>query len=647
MAGEAFATVPLDTDSIYCANMAELFKVQPQLGYQIDQQASDAIEAVPTRSGPPTLVYKLPGDRSLLLHSRYDPRQEAVRLISKVDLISNLCFVVSGFGMGYHVRELFDQLSEEAFILVLEPDLAVLKCALEHNDFTDMVASRRLVFIHRVQKSDLFDLLQPFATSMMLGAAFIAHPPSEQLQGEYFKSARQMVVEFAQYCRTSLVTSVAISQATCRNIACNLPTYVSTPSIDILMDRFTGFPAIVVAAGPSLAKNMPLLKQAKGRAIIVAVQTVFKPLLANGIVPDYVTSLDYHQISRRFFDGLEDYRDVHLVAEPKASTEVIDIYGGPISLLSNPFAKRCLPGIDDPHAGLRSGSTVAHLAFYLADYMGCSPIVLVGQDLAFTDNLYYAPGNPIHDVWRPEFNRFMTVEMKEWERIVRHRHILKRVQDIQGRQIYTDEQMFTYLQQFERDFANTSSQVIDATEGGTVKTGATLMPLADALERFATREIPPEKWDYKGEYDFHDRSTLRPAETALRKRIAEISALEDLSSEMKSVLEEMVSLIDEQAKLNQRMVRVDELRVKVHSLEEVLHMVCEVGQLGELRRYKQDRLIGASRAQGKDRQRRQLQRDVEYVSNVIKGCGELRTILNEALERFGRANRAGALATRR
>ena len=553
----------------------------------------------------------------------------------------NLCFVVSGFAMGYHVRELFDQLSEEAFILVLEPDLAVLKCALEHNDFTEMVASRRLVIVHRLQKSDLFDLLQPFATSMMMGAAFIAHPPSEQLGGEYYKSARQMIVEFAQYCRTSLITTVAISQATCRNVACNLPTYVSTPSIDILMDHFSGFPAIVVAAGPSLAKNMHLLKQAKGRAVIIAVQTVFKPLLANGIVPDYVTSLDYHEISRRFFEGLDDYHDVHLVAEPKATTEVIDIYGGPISLLSHPFAKRCLPGIADQHAGLRSGSTVAHLAFYLADYMGCSPIVLVGQDLAFTDNLYYAPGNPIHDVWRPEINRFMTVEMKEWERIVRHRRILRRVQDIQGRQVYTDEQMFTYLQQFERDFANTSSQVIDATEGGAFKTGATLMTLADALVQFATRQIPDAKWAYKKESTFDGRSALGPAKAALQNRIDEISLLENLSSEMKSVLEEMISLVDEQAKLNQRMVRVDELRAKVHSLEEVLQMVCDVGQLGELRRYKLDRMIGASRVKGKERQRRQLQRDLEYVSNVIEGCGELRAMLNEALERFSKYDQEG------
>ena len=89
---------------------------------------------------------------------------------------------------------------------------------------------------------------------------------------------------------------------------------------------------------------------------------------------------------------------------------------------------------------------MAHLAFYLGQYLGANPIIFVGQDLAFTDHVYYTPGTALHDVWQPEMNRFCTIEMKEWERIVRNRGILRQVQDIHGQPIYTDEQMFTYLQ---------------------------------------------------------------------------------------------------------------------------------------------------------------------------------------------------------
>jgi len=62
---------------------------------------------------------------------------------------------------------------------------------------------------------------------------------------------------------------------------------------------------------------------------------------------------------------------------------------------------------------LRAGSTVAHLAYYLAEHLGCDPIMFVGQDLGFSDGLYYSPGTSYDDVWRPEFGRFCSVEMKQ------------------------------------------------------------------------------------------------------------------------------------------------------------------------------------------------------------------------------------------
>ena len=117
-------------------------------------------------------------------------------------------------------------------------------------------------------------------------------------------------------------------------------------------------------------------------------------------------------------------------------------------------------------AELPGGATVAHLAFYLAEHLGCDPIIFVGQDLGFSDGLCYTPGTSYEDVWRPELSRFCTVEMKQWEQIVRERFILRRIPDQQGRPMYTEERLFTYLQQFERDFLQQQARVIDATEGG-------------------------------------------------------------------------------------------------------------------------------------------------------------------------------------
>ncbi len=132
--------------------------------------------------------------------------------------------------------------------------------------------------------------------------------------------------------------------------------------------------------------------------------------------------------------------------------------------------------------------TVAHLSFYLARYMGCNPIVLVGQDLGFEGNVYYAPGTPIERAWSSELNRFNSMEMMEWQRIARMRSVLQKVPDIHGRKIFTDAQMFTYLQQFERDVAVTEATVIDATEGGARITGTKVVPLKEVIDRYCTAE---------------------------------------------------------------------------------------------------------------------------------------------------------------
>ena len=72
----------------------------------------------------------------------------------------------------------------------------------------------------------------------------------------------------------------------------------------------------------------------------------------------------------------------------------------------------------------------------------------------------------VERIWAPELGRFMTVETKQWERIMRMRGGLRRVTDIHGQPAYIDDQMFTYAEQFQADFLASRARVIHACEGG-------------------------------------------------------------------------------------------------------------------------------------------------------------------------------------
>jgi hypothetical protein len=638
----------LEPRSAYLANMSALWEHCPQFAQEIDQvDEMDFAAGEQTRQGG--LTCRLPNENGELvyIHSRYDPDREARRWVegvleqakqqSQQDKDQGwvpMCYIVDGFGLGYHVAALFEQLTGDAFIVVSEPNICLLRTALEHFDYSEMLGSDRLIFITRGDREEIFRKLEGRGTAVMMGVVF-THPVY-RIEGEFHRRVHSLISEFTCYMRSSLITLLGNSVMTCKNILHNLPAYVCTPSIDMIRNRFHGCPAVVVSAGPSLRRNIGLLKSIRDRVMVIAVQTTLKPLLAAGITPDFVTSLDYHKASKRFFDGLEDLSAIHLVAEPKANWEVIDYYAprGPMTILGNDFASIVLEGAEYPHGLLPAGTTVAHLAFYLAQFIGADPIILIGQDLAFTNNVYYSPGNALHALWKPELNRFFTIEMKEWERISRMRRTLRKTPDQDGGMIYTDEQMFTYLQQFEKDFARCSARVIDATEGGAKKASCEVMGLAEAAEKYCGTKIDPEKFAYRRQVKWLAPDLLEKALERVRHRIEDVEKLKEIVVETIDVVREMLDLVDDQPSLNRKMVRLDELRTMVKQRVETYQLVSRVSQGAELFRFRRDRTIEVENKDGKERQRQQLQRDIGYVSEINKGCDRLLELLHEAVERF-------------
>lgn len=630
----SISTSPAVGNEMFVHNMRALWRHDPWLALRVDAVGDDDRVALePTRSGAWTAKMTTPAGQASYLHSRYDPHTEAERFVGSVSLEEKFCFVVSGMGLGYHILALFDRLRGDAIIVCTEPSIPLIATALSCVDLAEVIASGRFVILTDADKTRLHERLRSFNALIMLGAQFVHHPPSMRVaQGEQSAIAG-VLAEFVAYARMSLATLMANSRITCQNIAMNLVTYVTTPPIDILRDRFAGDPAIVISAGPSLSRNMDQLGALKGRAVLCAVQTTLKPLIEHGIVPDFVTSLDFHAMSQKFFEGLGGLQDTHLVAEPKATWHVIDNYCGPISLLDNAWARLVIGDSLAARGGLQAGATVAHLAFYLAVYMGCDPIIFVGQDLAFTGHVFYVPGVEIHRAWRSEINRFNSMEQKEWDRIVRNRPILRRVSGVEGGELYTDDLLFTYLEQFETDIAAVPARVINATQGGARIRGTDAMPLREATERFCSREIAPERFAYRRTFTWRDPARLGATRDQLEWRIKEFDEVIEVCDELVTLLEELEGLTDDPGRFNKRLIRVDELRTKVHQESRGYQIVNAAMQLAEFRRFRADRRIGAEEMEDVERAKRQIDRDVEFVTGVRDGAVEVKPILTEALER--------------
>jgi hypothetical protein len=639
--GEALAAL----QRCYLGNLAALYGLYPDFAARIDAMPFTACPRLePARDGRFTASVTADNGKPVYLHSRYRPGEEAAQFVgAQKDLFvddqpgngperDGRSFLIGGVGLGYHLLEL-DRQHHKPLMIVAEDDLGLIKAALCVSDLSGPIRERRLLFLTSTDKGHLHQLLRPHNADVLLGLRFMTLPQAARCHVAFHEEIRKLLGDFVTFARLQMVTLLRNARITCKNLLFNMPTYVSWPGVEVLAGRGRGYPAILVAAGPSLARNIDQLAELRRYGVLIAVQTVFKNLLARGIQPHFVTSLDFHEISAQFFRGLSDVGDCALVAEPKATWHVMDAYPGRKHLLHNDLYDRLLQDAAPERGRIKPGSTVAHLAFYLAEYLGCDPIILVGQDLSFSEGLYYPAGMPIEQVWQPELGRFYTVEMKQWERIVRARHVLRKVKDIHGRDTYTDEQLFIYAEQFQSDFAGSAARVIHATEGGMRLAGTEVLTLREAAARFCRRPLPEDLFA-SGKPPTSGAAVAR-ARQVLGEQLEQVHAVKEIAVEMRGLLGRLAGLFDRPNEYNRLVVRVDDLRTRMQHFERIYGVVTSVAQLAELRRYSADRRIGEGEVDTVATARQRLQRDREFVDAFIEGCAYLEDIVPEALERWG------------
>lgn len=174
----------------------------------------------------------------------------------------------------------------------------------------------------------------------------------------------------------------------------NLHRIAQCASVAKLADTFNGVPAVILSPGPSLAENVHLVKQLKGKCLLISYGRTLRTLEKHGIIPDLAVALDpldlvYH------FDGYDVSRLEGLVVGATCNPE---LYTRPWKRIF-PFSGNqvieswiydALP--EGEEMWLDTSCSVATTSLSLARKMGCSPIVLVGQDLSFPGGRYYEAG---------------------------------------------------------------------------------------------------------------------------------------------------------------------------------------------------------------------------------------------------------------
>jgi hypothetical protein len=515
--------------SFYEKNMKALEERKPYLYKKMKQTLNLTVEeeesifrTAQARNGMPILMVETDG-KNQRLNSSYDPGHEAQRWVRKFDM-RNLAIVISMFGLGNGiiVRELMKSLKQGDKLLIYEPSPQLFRFVMEEYDLGDILSSGSVsLTVKGINDQEIRNLLSSHVDIVNQRSQIIcAHPCYDQVYEEHFRDFCKIIEDHINKITVNRNTELAIGRLQISNMLQNLSLLKgSNLAVDLMGYFGEEVPAIIVAAGPSLDKNIEELKQAKGKAAIFAVDTAVKYLLAHDILPDFIVTLDPKKSLHHLAD--ERCRRIPFVTRIDARPENVQKNEKRVIFYNlEGYAKEVYRRLGIPVGILHSGGSVATGAFSVCETMGFRRIILVGQDLAYLGTSTHAGGLQV-DVSGAGRNREM-------------------VEDIYGNQIYTRYDWYVYLRWFE-DAVELfeGEEVIDATEGGAKIHGTTIMTLKEAIKTYCTGRFDCEQM-LEELVPTLDQAKLQQVKSMMEQDLADLQDMEQKAQEAISLSERLI-----------------------------------------------------------------------------------------------------------
>jgi len=450
-----------------------------------------------TPSGRKTLIFHK--DREIRIHSAYDPERESERSADNFTPGRASVIIVCGLGLGYHVAALKSRFSSME-IIVLEHDPEVAVIAAEANP--GMISGIRIVH----SPADLPGIFEKLNMENFRGAATYVHRPSYMLYREFYDSIAADIRQYISSKISDLLTRFEFEEKWVLNILENLKHLESSCPVRNLFGRFRGYPGIIVSAGPSLRYNVDILKEVRDRALILSVDTAVRVLNKRKVRPHIVMTLDAQNYSMKHFLGMPQ-QGQYLLADLVSYHGILRDYRGRkiLSTTSKYFTEadgslqrettplvdwieKYYPGTGD----IQSGGSVATSAFDMLLNLGCDPIILVGQDLAYTGREIHCSGTYHNDEWLPGTSRLRNLDSIN-QGVVRKRKI-KHVQAYGGEGTVVSDFVFDlYRGWFEDSAQRVAATVINATGGGARIANTKEQSLEDLSLSMKMRKATPDQ----------------------------------------------------------------------------------------------------------------------------------------------------------
>lgn len=385
-----------------------------------------------------------------------------------------------GLGNGVLIKALLAN-PQHKRIVVIEPDPQIVYVVFHLIDFSQELSEGRLVFLASSQMNfpTVTSLFKDFE-SQRCARLYDLHVMSEYYEQyqDLIHSTNHLFIEALHHNVVLAGNDTKDALLGLKHHITNLPIIPRTPPLHELFKKLntTGV-AVLVSTGPSLGKQLPLLKSIAPYVRIIAVDASLPILIQNGITPDIVVSVERVPQSSRFFKAVpvEAMHGVVAVLSSLQHSEVIQSLEGHEKIISvRPLSYMRVIGPKEwGYIGI--GMSAANMAYELMYHSGFKTCILIGQDLAYAkDGKSHAQGHVFGE------NEVKQSELDSW------------VEAYGGEgKIKTTAVWNMFRGFFEKDIAEAKAKMltINATEGGARIFGALELPFEKAIQTYVKKQI--------------------------------------------------------------------------------------------------------------------------------------------------------------
>ena len=464
---------------IHPSIIAQFEVLNPRASALLSLVDSTGLARTSTKIGEPNLF-----DQRLsfpqYLHDQNGAMQEAVQWAKShaVDRVDYL--VVFGIGLGWHWKALLPWLHAKSArrLVFLEDDLAVIQAFLESELAEPFFAdsSSTLLFLEEgPEGKHVRELVTWYAYQRTW--SMLASPAYGRYRADVFTQlSTELTV--AQIDTSSILSELfEPTSGPLRNFGRTLFSWQKSLQASSLFDRFKGCPAIVVAAGPSLEKEIAHLRKMESRALIIAGGSAVNALLQAGIVPHLAATVDPNPMQYARFRQAQPFC-LPLLYRSRALYEALMGQSGPLLYLRGGDGYPLVEWLEHT-LGMRGkivdgGNSVANMIIETAYAFGCRSIMMVGYDLAYTDGARYTS--------------LVSESMAAGESTAFQGETKGQLVDgtsYDGRPVLTEAKWMieaNWIERFAKDHPRL--QLINTAQNGLAIKGLTNMPFTEAVEKF-------------------------------------------------------------------------------------------------------------------------------------------------------------------